>query len=93
MKDKNGLYYYPYPSDRKTRVYVRKGPGDVEFRLWREEHPEVWERHPWLCYSVVQSAAEMYKESGTGSDPLILYDRNVADALLKEEDRAVAKRG
>lgn len=88
MKDDNGLYYHPDPSDHSSRVYVRQGLGGVEFRLWRADHPEVWERHGWLAYDVVQAAASMYKERGSGADPLALYDCNVARALLKEEERS-----
>ena len=85
MKDDNGLYYYPDPSDRNTRVYVREGGGGIEFRLWRTDHPEVWEQHGWLPYDVVSAAAAMYKERGTGADPLAFYDLNVARALVKGE--------
>ncbi len=42
MKDGNGLYHYPDPSDSKTRVYVQEAPLGVEFRMWRFEHPESW---------------------------------------------------
>lgn len=90
MKDENGLYYHPDPSDSTTRVYVREGTGGLEFRLWRTDHPEVWGRHGWLAYDVVAAAAAMYKERGAGADPLTLYDCNVARALLKDEAR---KRG
>ena len=83
MKDDNGLYYHPHPADVKTRVYVRQGAGGIEFRLWRADHPEVWERHDWLAYEVIQAAASMYKERETAADPLALYDLNVAKALLK----------
>lgn len=92
MKDENGLYYFPDPSDHKTRVYVREGASGPEFRLWRAEHPEVWERHDWLAYDVVAAAADMYKERGNGVDPLAFYDCNVARALLKEEARKKAGR-
>ncbi len=86
MKDENGLYYHPDPSDSKTRVYVRQTPAGVEFRMWRADHPEVWERHGWLALAVLAAAADMYKERG-GSDPLVCYDMNVARALLKDEAR------
>lgn len=88
MKDDKGLYYHPDPSDYGSRVYVRRGAGDIEFRLWRADHPEVWEKHGWLTYDVVLAAAAMYKERGTGADPLVLYDVNVARALLKDEERS-----
>lgn len=87
MKDDNGLYYYPDPSDTKTRVYVRQGAGGVEFRLWRADHPEVWEKHQWLAHGVIEAAAAMYKERNEKADPLALYDLNVAKALIKDEER------
>lgn len=90
MKDDNGLYYHPDPSDPKTRVYVRQAKSGVEFRLWRTDFPEVWERHEWLAYDVIVAAAGMYKERGNGIDPLTFYDLNVARALIKDEER---KRG
>lgn len=86
MKDDKGLYYYPSPADPRTRVYVRQGQGGIEFRLWREEHPQVWDKHGWLSYDVVAAASEQYKERGVAADPLVLYDRNVARALLKDEE-------
>ena len=85
MKDDRGLYYHPDPSDHNTRVYVREGTGGIEFRLWRSEHPEIWEQHEWLPYAVVSAAAVMYKERGTGADPLVFYDLNVAQALIRGE--------
>ena len=90
MKDETGLYYHPDPSDAKTRVYVRESAAGVEFRMWRADHPEVWERHEWLAYDVLMAAASMYKDRGNKADPLTFYDLNVARALLKEEARKSA---
>ncbi|MDR2487938.1 MAG: hypothetical protein LBD42_00270 [Desulfovibrio sp.] len=87
MKDDKGLYYYPNPSDSNTRVYVRQGENGIEFRLWQSEHPEVWERHEWLVYDVLLTAASLYKERGRKTDPLAFYDLNVARALLQEAAR------
>ena len=87
MHDDNGLYYYPDPTNTQVRVYVREEPGGVSFRLWHQDHPQVWEQHEWLNYEVIKAAAAMYKERGSGTDPLTLYDVNVARALLKEETR------
>lgn len=84
MKDANGLYYYPNPNEPKARMYVRQGVDDIEFRLWQSDHPEVWEKHDWLGYSLIRSAAAMYKEMGKDADPLLLYDENVARALIQE---------
>ena len=91
MKDEAGLYYHPDPSDSKTRVYVRQGASGIEFRLWRADHPEVWDRHEWLLYDVLQAAVSMYKERGNKAAPLTFYDLNVARALLKEEARKSAQ--
>lgn len=88
MKDERGLYYHPKAGDSLSRVYVRRGrDGGAGIRLWRADHPEVWERHPWLSLSVVQNAARLYKEErNQNADPLKLYDLAVAKALLVEDD-------
>lgn len=88
MKDERGLYYHPQAGNSQARVYVRRGPdGEVEFRLWQADHPEVWERHPWLSLDVLQSAARLYQtERNREADPLRLYDLAVARALLRESE-------
>ena len=88
MKDELGLYYHPQAGNSLSRVYVRRGPdGEVEFRLWRADHPEVWERHPWLSMAIVRNAARLYQqERNAESDPLLLYDIDVAKALLQEAE-------
>lgn len=83
MQDDLGLYYYPDPNDKRTRVYVRAQGGSVEFRLWRADRPEVWERHEWVPLEVIRHAAGMYRDMGRETDPLKLYDESVARALLK----------
>lgn len=88
MKDQNGLYYHPNPADTSTRVYVRQGASGPEFRLWRHDLPEVWEKHQWIPFAVIEAAAAMYKEGASGSDPMQLYDKAVAEALIKEDARA-----
>lgn len=106
MKDQNGIYYLPDPSDLKTRVYVRAGQADdkPEFRLWRADRPEVWEKHGWVGQAAVAQAVEAYQawraqmlQSGQAgnpalaqADPARLYDFEVARALLKFEGQ---KRG
>ena len=91
MKDANGLYYHPDPTDLQTRVYVREGTSGIEFRLWRSTHPEVWEKHGWLSFGIIEAAAGLYKEEKGHSTPLDLYDANVARALIKEEIRKNSK--
>ena len=84
MKDQKGIYYFPDPNDRDTRVYVRQGVDGPEFRLWRNNLPEVWEKHGWLPHQVIEAAAAMYRQGGKDkSNPLLLYDLDVARALLK----------
>lgn len=86
MKDERGFYYNPDPANRAVRAYVRKGAdGEIEFRLWEKEHPEVWEQHGWLPFSVIEQANELYrKERNPDANPLQLYDLNVAQALLRQ---------
>ncbi len=83
MQDARGLYYYPVPGNKKERMYVRERAGNVEFRLWNQERPQVWEQHDWLPYEVVEQAAAKY--SGKGESPLALYDLDIALALVREE--------
>ena len=87
MKDQNGLYYYPDPADTSTRVYVKQGPAGPQFRLGRQDLPEVWDRHGWLDMSVIEAAAQMYQGMGAKTDPRLLYDANVAEALLKSANK------
>lgn len=94
MEDNNGLYYYPDPQDPKTRVYVRpssSNPGSVQFRLWRGDHPQVWEQHPWLDYAVIAEAAAKYADQSDGRNPLALYDLDVAKVLLRDKARKTEK--
>lgn len=84
MKDNLGLYYYPDPADKKTRVYVCMEADEVHFRVWRDDHPQVWDRHGWVPYSAIEQAAGLYKEMGRASDPMRLYDIGVAKVLLRE---------
>lgn len=86
MQDDKGIYYYAQPGNNKVKVYIRKNDHDeIEFRLWEAEHPEVWEKHGWLPYSVIQRASALYrKERNADANPLNLYDLGVASALLGE---------
>ena len=91
MQDENGLYYYPNPSDIKSRVYVREGVAGLEYRLWHTEHPQVWEKHGWVPQAALEAAAAMYTVNGK-ANPMLLYDKNVATALVREEARRREKR-
>ncbi len=84
MKDERGLFYYPDPADRQTRVYVAIEDNEVHFRIWRDDRPDVWDRHGWVPYSAIQQAAELYRQMGREADPMLLYDIAVAKVLLRE---------
>lgn len=64
-------------------MYVRDNEGTIEFRLWHQEHPQVWEKHGWLDMDIINRAAGIYEN--TQQNPLQLYDINVARALLKKQ--------
>ncbi|MGX9365169.1 hypothetical protein ACTVJH_03920 [Desulfoplanes sp. PS50] len=84
MKDDKGLYYYPNPSSKQERMYVRENDGAIEFRLWSSRSPEVWDRHGWLDMDIIQRAAEMQKQRGNKA-PTEIYDLDSAKFLLKNE--------
>lgn len=83
MKDERGYYYHPSLQDKDVRMYVRENEeGQLEFRLYNEYQPEIWDRHPWLSLDVIQQAAEMYRERGTDRNPMALYDEETARLVL-----------
>ncbi len=81
MQDDRGVYYYPNPAMKTTRMYVREQDGALEFRLFSSEDQHIWERHQWLPLSVIQEAVQQY--SGD-KDPLLLYDEQVAREVLRQ---------
>ncbi|MBU1229847.1 MAG: hypothetical protein KKA55_03025 [Proteobacteria bacterium] len=85
MKDQLGLYYYPAPQHTEARMYVRRFGGRIEFRMWHQGDPSVWDKHNWLSLDVIQQAAQMFKAMGKESDPTALYDVSVAERLLADE--------
>lgn len=85
MQDKNGIFYYPYPHNKRIRMYVREENGTVEFRLANADHPEIWERHGWLDMDLIKRGAQMFKaERDPKTDPTAIYDLQTAAYLLKE---------
>lgn len=83
MKDKLGLYYYPFPGNRKVRMYVRSAGDEPEFRLWNQDDPEMWQAHGWVPYSAVIQASAMY--TGGPFNPDKAYDLAAAKALIADE--------
>jgi hypothetical protein len=82
VKDDKGLYYYPFPQNKNVRMYVRREGGEVAFRMWNRDDPELWEAHGWVPYTAIRQAAAMFK--GKPFDPKRAYDVDAAEALLAE---------
>ncbi len=80
MKDKLGLYYYPFPQNKRVRMYVRTTAAGIEFRMWNQDDPAMWEEHGWVPYDAIQEAKAMYK--GGPFDPNRAYDLNLARVLI-----------
>lgn len=63
-------------------MYVRRDHGEICFRLWNSDDPDLWIDHGWVPYEAIRQAASMYK--GNGLDPNTAYDIRAAEALLTE---------
>lgn len=87
MQDKDGVFYYPYPQNKRIRMYVREVDGSVEFRLSNVDYPEIWERHGWLDMDIIKRGAKMFAERGAKEDPAAIYDLQTARYLLKEAQK------
>ena len=84
MKDKLGLYYYPFPSNKRVRMYVEQRDGMIWFRLWNADDPNLWEEHGWVPYGAIQKAKDLYE--GKGFDPGRAYDIQAATAVIEEHE-------
>ncbi len=82
MKDEKGIYYFPFPQNKRVRMYVREDPGTVCFRLWNLDDEKMWATHGWVPYEAIREAAGMYSKDNF--DPDKAYDIHVARAVLKE---------
>ena len=85
MKDHRGLFYYPFPQNKKVRMYVRAVSDELEFRMWNQDDPQMWEDHGWVPYSAIAQAKALYQQGGA-FDPDRAYDLNAARALVKESN-------
>lgn len=84
MKDQDGgIYYFPFPDNKRVRMYVRKWQGDIEFRMWSPDDDQLWEEHGWVPHEAVLQATEMY--SGKTFDPKQVYDIRIARAVIRDE--------
>jgi hypothetical protein len=88
MKDEKGIYYYPELQEKNLRMYVRKNGNDIEFRMWDSKNPEVWKNHIWLDMASLKKAADIYSSHPNykGRSPLHLYDLQIAQQLVSEEE-------
>lgn len=84
MKDERGLYYYPFIDNKRVRMYVRQMMDEIEFRLWNQDDPQMWEQHGWVPNSAIVQAKAMY--NGGAFDPNKAYDLKAAQALLDEHN-------
>jgi len=83
MKDSVGIYYYPFPENKRVRMYVREKNGAVEFRMRNEDDPSVWTDHGWLAYDAIQQAQVLYAQRGQ-FDPKRAYDIKIANVLIRD---------
>ena len=72
MKDQRGLYYFPFPQNKRIHMYVRDKDGDIWFRLWNADELRLWDEHVWVHYEAVKKAESMYQ--GKKFDPEQAYD-------------------
>ncbi len=83
MKDDRGNFYYPFPQNKKVKMYVQETEGDVCFRLWNADDPELWTEHGWIPYDAILQAQAMYQKKND-FDPKRAYDVDIAKAVLRE---------
>jgi hypothetical protein len=84
MKDRVGIYYYPFPQNRRVRMYVRQRGGQIEFRMKNEDDPGIWNDHGWVPYGAIQQAQVLYERRGR-FDPQRAYDIQVATVLIRDD--------
>lgn len=82
MKDERGLYYYPFPGNKRVRMYVKQVLDEPAFRMWNQDDPKMWEQHGWMPHSAILQAKSMYK--GGPFDPDMAYDIEAAKTLINE---------
>jgi hypothetical protein len=87
VQDKDGIFYYPYPGNKRIRMYVRENEGSIEFRLNNVDHPEIWEQHGWIDIDIVRRGAKMFEERGSKGDPTKIYDLETARYLIRESKK------
>ena len=84
MKDRIGIFYYPFPENKRVRMYVRERNGDVEFRMRNQDDPGIWNDHGWVPYAAIQQAQVLYAKRGQ-FDPQRAYDIQIAKVLISDD--------
>ena len=84
MKDNNGHYYYPFPDNKRVRMYVKEEKNTIYFRLWNSDDEMLWKEHGWVPYDAIKRAAAMYQKNNF--NPTQAYDLSIAKAILKESE-------
>lgn len=82
MKDQRGVFYYPFPDNKRVRMYVTEDEDTIYFRLWSADDDSLWQEHGWVPYEAVREAMKMYE--GRQFRPAQAYDRSIARAMLRE---------
>ncbi len=83
MKDKLGLYYYPFPANRRVRMYVHEIQDKICFKFWNADAPEIWDKQRWVAYDEIVKTTAAYKNKER--NPIEAYDIEVAKNLIKED--------
>ncbi|MCJ7617674.1 MAG: hypothetical protein MUO43_14175 [Desulfobacterales bacterium] len=83
MKDKLGLYYYPFPDNKRVRMYVREILDKICFKFWNADAHEIWDKQRWVAYDEIVKATAAYKDKKR--NPIEAYDIEVAKQLINED--------
>jgi hypothetical protein len=83
MKDNVGIYYYPFPENKRVRMYIREKNSEIEFRMKNQDDPSIWNDHGWIPYSAIQQAQVLYAQRGS-FDPGRAYDIKIAAVLIRD---------
>jgi hypothetical protein len=83
MKDKLGLYYYPFPDNTRVRMYVGEIHDKICFKFWNADAPEIWDKQSWVPYEDIVKATSAYKDKKR--NPIEAYDIKVAKNLIRED--------
>jgi hypothetical protein len=89
MKDNVGIYYYPFPENKRVRMYIREKnllvgwyASEIEFRMKNQDDPST-DDHGWIPYSAIQQAQVLYAQRGS-FDPGRAYDIKIAAVLIRD---------